>query len=323
MDKVSIIVPVYNVGQYLTRTITAVLDQTYQNWELILVNDCSKDDSSQIMKAFQEKDPRVRCFFQEVNQGVSAARNWGLEEATGEWICFCDGDDWYEPQFLEKMVDCARKEKADYVICDYQVVSDGKMPIKAGTTDGLCTGCDPRLVIACGSLSSCTHMFHRSLFEKSGIRYPIECRQYEEMPVVPVLAKYASKIGVQEDALYNYYQRGNGASASNMAVDYTKNFRIAHDKMAQALGSGYEKELEYHAIYALHYGEILTLCKQKADRKTILSHIHAHEETYPDYRENPYLKYAGRAKKMFLLAERMRLIFLLRAFAALHSRCVG
>lgn len=323
MDKVSVIVPVYNVEPYLSHTITAVLEQTYQNLELLLVDDCSKDKSREIMETFEKKDSRVHCLFQPVNQGVSAARNRGLDAATGEWICFCDGDDWYEPDFLEKMLDCAQKEKADYVVCDYQVVADGKKPVKAGTTDPLATGCDPRFVIACGPLSSCTHMFQSTLFRKSGVRYPVECRQYEEIPVVPVLAAYATRIGVLQEALYNYYQRGNGSSASNMAVNYAENFRIAHDKMAQALGSGYEQELAYHAIYALHYGEILTLCKQGADSKTILSHIRDHERTYPDYWKNPYCKCMGRAKNLFLLAERMRFIFLLRAFAALHSRLVG
>lgn len=323
MDKVSVIIPVYNVGQYLARTITGVLEQTYRDLEVILVDDCSKDNSRQVMESFQKKDHRVRCFFQEVNQGVSAARNRGLDEAIGQWICFCDGDDWYEPNFLEKMMESAKTESADYIICDYQIVSDGKAPIKAGTTDGLYTGCDPRMVIACGSLSSCTHMFHRSLFEKSGVRYPTQCRQYEEMPVVPVLAKYASRIGILEDSLYNYYQRGNGSSASNMAVDYTKNFKIAHDMMAQALGNGYEKELEYHAIYALHYGEILNLCKQGADRKKILERIHANEALYPEYMHNSYLKNMGRAKGIFLWCEKKRLVLLLRVFAKLHSWRIG
>ncbi len=323
MDKVSIIVPVYNVEPYLARTVQAVLEQTYGNWELLLVDDCSQDDSRQVMERLQKADPRIQCFYQERNGGVSAARNCGIEAASGEWICFCDGDDWYEPDFLKKMLQCAKEEDADYILCDYQVVSDGKKPMSAGSVDGLTTGCDPKLVIACGPLSSCTHLFHRALFEKSGVRYPVGCKQYEEMPVVPVLAKYASKIGVVHEALYNYYQRGNGTSASNVAERYVENFKAAHAQMVQALGEGYEEELVYHAIYALPYGEILTLCKQGADRKTILAHIGAYEKAYPRYWENPYLKYMGRAKRMFLWAERKRMVGPLRAFAALHSRCVG
>lgn len=323
MDKVSIIVPVYNVAPYLTRTVQAILGQSYENWELLLVDDCSRDESRSVMERVEKEDARIRCFYQEQNGGVSAARNRGIDEASGDWICFCDGDDWYEPEFLEKMLQCAREEEADYIICDYQVVSDGKNPMRAGSVDELITGCDPKLVIACGPLSSCTHLFHRELFEKSGVRYPVGCKQYEEMPVVPVLAKYAKRVGVVQEALYNYYQRGNGTSASNVAERYAENFHVAYAQMAQALGEGYEEELVYHAIYALPYGEILTLCKQDADRKTILAHICAYEKEYPAYWENPYLKHMGRAKRMFLWAERKRLVLPLRAFAALHSRCVG
>ncbi len=323
MDKVSIIVPVYNVAPYLARTVQAVLEQTYENWELLLVDDGSQDDSSRVMERLQKEDSRVQCFYQACNSGVSAARNRGIEEASGDWICFCDGDDWYEPDFLTKMLQCAKEEGADYILCDYQVVSDGKKPMCAGSVDGLTTGCDPKRVIACGPLSSCTHLFHRTLFEKSGVRYPVGCKQYEEMPVVPVLAKYASKIGVVHEALYNYYQRGNGTSASNMAERYVENFQAAYAQMAQALGAGYEEELVYHAIYALPYGEILTLCKQGAARKTILARICAYEKEYPGYWKNSYLKYMGRAKRLFLWAERKRMVWPLRAFAALHSRCVG
>ena len=318
MDKVSIIVPVYKVEKYLERCVTALTGQTHRNIEIILVDDGSPDNSGALCDRLAEGDSRIVVIHQE-NQGVSAARNRGLDAATGQWVCFCDGDDWYEPEFVESFLACAAREKADYLFCDYQIVSDTKNPIPSQSTAGFVSGEDVRKVIACAPMSSCTHMIRRELFEVSGIRYPVGCRQYEELPVIPALAKFASRVGVIHKPLYNYYQRSDGSSASNNADGVEDNFRIGLNGLRSVLGDGYEQELAYHAIYALHYGEILALCKRNADRRTILERIDTYEKQYPDFLQNRYLEGMGTAKRLFLLAQNKRLIFLLRGFAKVHS----
>lgn len=323
MDKVSIILPAYNVESYLPKTLTSLLEQTHQDLEILVVDDCSKDRTRQVIQDFARKDARIVPILLDKNGGVSNARNTALDAMTGDWVCFCDGDDWYESAFVEKMLVCAKSEQADYIICDYQIASDHKQPIKANTVDGLCSGCDPKTVIALGSLSSCTHMFSSALFRRAGLRYPTECRQFEELPVIPALAKYAVRIGIVDEPLYNYYQRGDGSSASNRATDYKENFRKAFSKLTDILGSEYEKELEYHAIYALHYGEILTLCKQGANRKTVVKAIRDNKQKYPGYLKNPYLQKMGMFKRAFLWAENFQMVFVLRLFAKLHSKLVN
>lgn len=98
--KVSVIIPIYNSEEYLHKCIDSVLAQTYENFELLLINDGSKDSSGTICDEYAEKDKRVRVFHQE-NAGVSAARNKGLDNARGRWVTFIDSDDWVKPKYIE------------------------------------------------------------------------------------------------------------------------------------------------------------------------------------------------------------------------------
>ncbi len=322
MDKVSIIVPVYNVEQYLERCVESLLGQSYENVEVILIDDGSPDQSGAICDSLSNKDQRIKVIHQQ-NQGVSAARNAGLKAMTGEWVCFCDGDDWYEADFVEKMLACAQKEQADYIICNYKIAAEGRGDLVSGSIDGLYSGCDNKLVIAIGPTSSCTHMIHRSLFEVSGVGYPVGCPQYEELPVIPVLAKYSQKIGVVNEPLYNYYQRGDGTSASNKSNQSEKNFLFAWNMMSESLGKGYDKETEYHIIYALFYGEVLQLCKQRQATKEIKKKIKGYMDRFPEIRKNPYIAHMGIVKRVFLQMVSFRFVLGLRIMAWVHGKIVN
>lgn len=98
--RISIVVPCYNQAQYLDECLQSVLDQTYENWECIIVNDGSPDNTEEVARKWVEKDPRFKYLYQE-NKGVSAARNYGIENAVGEWILPLDGDDYISKNYLE------------------------------------------------------------------------------------------------------------------------------------------------------------------------------------------------------------------------------
>lgn len=100
-SSLSVIVPVYKAEKYLRRCVDSILAQTYRNFELILIDDGSPDNSGSICDEYMQKDKRVKVFHQE-NQGVSSSRNLGIEQAQGEWITFIDSDDWVDADFLEK-----------------------------------------------------------------------------------------------------------------------------------------------------------------------------------------------------------------------------
>ena len=118
LQKVSIIVPVYNGAKKLPRCLDSILGQTYENIEVILINDGSQDDSEKICREFAKKDSRIRVISKE-NEGVSATRNRGIEEAAGTYIQFTDCDDYLEKDYIENMVHAMELQDADLVIAGY------------------------------------------------------------------------------------------------------------------------------------------------------------------------------------------------------------
>ena len=116
--KISIIVPVYKVEPYIHRCLDSIAAQTFADWECILIDDGSPDNSGAICDEYAAKDNRFKVIHQP-NKGVSAARNAGLDTARGEWIGFVDSDDWIEPNMYESMYSCAVHEDVDIVICGF------------------------------------------------------------------------------------------------------------------------------------------------------------------------------------------------------------
>lgn len=119
MATISVIVPVYNAEKYLSRCVDSILKQTFSDFEIILVDDGSPDNSGKICDEYALKDKRVKVTHQE-NQGVSAARQKGLDIATGEYVIHADPDDWVERDWLESLYDKALTSKADMSICDFR-----------------------------------------------------------------------------------------------------------------------------------------------------------------------------------------------------------
>lgn len=118
MPKISVIVPVYNAEKYLHRCIDSILAQTFTDFELLLIDDGSKDSSPAICDEYAEKDPRVRVFHKE-NGGVSSARNAGLDNAKGEWITFCDSDDWVESTLMHEVIQASLERNPNYIRYGY------------------------------------------------------------------------------------------------------------------------------------------------------------------------------------------------------------
>lgn len=121
-DLVSIIVPVYNAAAYIEQTISMVISQTYTNWELILVDDCSSDKSVERIREVMKEDSsqRIRLFCMDTNQGAARTRNYGIAQARGRYVAFLDADDIWFPEKLQKELDFLHEKKAAFVCTAYE-----------------------------------------------------------------------------------------------------------------------------------------------------------------------------------------------------------
>lgn len=116
MKRVSVIIPVYNAGEYLKRTLESILNQTFKDFEVICINDCSTDNSLEILEEFAEKDNRIRIINNEKNLGAALTRNVGIDNAQGTYIYFLDADDYTDEKYLECMLEKIKQENCDIVL---------------------------------------------------------------------------------------------------------------------------------------------------------------------------------------------------------------
>ena len=119
-DLASIIMPSYNTAPYIKETIQSVLDQTYTNWELIIVDDCSTDNTEEVLATIN--DSRIRYFKNEKNSGAAVSRNKALREAKGQWIAFLDSDDLWMPEKLEKQINFMKKNRYSFSYTNYEEI---------------------------------------------------------------------------------------------------------------------------------------------------------------------------------------------------------
>ncbi len=130
MSKVSIIMPNYNGSRFIEKAIRSIMTQTYQDWELVLMDDCSKDDSLEIANKLAGEDQRIKVNQNPQNSGTAKTRNNALRKASGDYIAFLDSDDWWEPEYLNEQIKLLKDSSADLVYCNYTMVDENGKFIK-------------------------------------------------------------------------------------------------------------------------------------------------------------------------------------------------
>lgn len=207
---ISVIVPVYRVEKYLPACIDSILNQTFTDFELILVDDGSPDRCPEICDETAKRDARVRVIHQ-ANAGLSAARNAGIEAAHGAWLSFVDSDDYIAPQFYEKLYQTAQRTDADCVMCSVQNVDESGKPIDSAlmrVADEVKTGREVLRKIGRDDvtpyLTAWNKLYRRKLFNT--LRYPAG-RQNEDVFVFAELFCQVQRAVCVAEPLYFYRKR--------------------------------------------------------------------------------------------------------------------
>ena len=267
MDKLSIIVPAYNIANYLTRCLESILAQTYGELEVIVVNDGSKDGTGAVIDAFAEKDSRVKAIHKE-NGGVTSARLRGLSEATGHWIAFVDGDDYIEPDMLERLLKNAKAYGAEISHCGYRMVFPSRVdwyyntgvltaqPGKQGLYDLL----EGRFV----EPALWNKLYRRELFDGLAAWMDTSIRVNEDLLMNAFLFRKATMAVHEDFCPYHYILRQGSAMVSRFNEHKLKDpLRVVDILLAEEADPKAREFLENRLVYQLIGGATMGLGAQK------------------------------------------------------------
>lgn len=204
---ISIIIPVYNVEKYISRCLDSIVNQTYKDLQIIIVNDGSTDGGLNIIREYD--DERIEII-NKSNGGLSSARNAGLEVAKGEYVTFIDSDDWVDLTMIEKMISNAVANAAD-IVCVEEIVTNGdKISVINNKTTKTYTDSDclTQLLSLRVKSYSWGKLYKREIFDNSECRFPVGMN-YEDVATSYKFFSYCKRLVVLSEKLYFYYQRDN------------------------------------------------------------------------------------------------------------------
>jgi len=306
MIKVSVVVPVYNVEEYIERCLESLVNQTLKDIEIIVVNDGSPDNSQLIIDKYVEKHPEIIRSFIKENGGLSDARNFGINKAQGEYIGFLDSDDWVEPDMYETMYNKAKENNFDVVVCDLKYVYDSyTVPAYSNVTNDLNSKEDIKKSMLNIYPSAWNKIYHNSLFN-NGVMFK-EKVWFEDVEFLFRLFPYINSIGVVKKPFVNYVQRDGAITKTfnEKLFDYIHNWNgIIEFYKSKALYKEYEKELEYCYVRYI-YGTFIKSATNYNDKdkykQAVFFAISNVKKQFPNYRRNKYFYKMGLKGIYFIL----------------------
>lgn len=266
-ELISVIVPVYNVADYLEQCLDSILNQTYKEFEVILVDDGSTDTSYSICDEYVKRDSRFHLFRQE-NKGLSAARNAGLELCKGGYVTFVDSDDFVSPEYLQGMIENLKQADADIAICEHYRLENGTFYFQKhdlndreiiSSRDAFKRIHQVNYAVAWGKL------FKSSLFRY--VRFPVG-RVYEDSFTLPKLYMFCEKIVVLPDELYCYRQRSTSIINSQYSFEKIADHLAVYEEMIMDLSLANENV----ELTKMHYISVLKKYKMWFEERKLTKH---------------------------------------------------
>ncbi|MGL5902330.1 MAG: glycosyltransferase family 2 protein [Cetobacterium sp.] len=245
MNKVSVIIPVYNVQDYIERCLDSVLHQTYSNLEIIIVNDGATDNSEEKIYPYLKKNSNIK-YFKKKNGGLSSARNFGIYKSTGDYLMFLDSDDWIDKEMVEEMINKALTEKSDFVVCGVRnIFSNGKIK-KNYTPDKI------KFKDILYKSYACNKLIKKKIFIDNKILYP-ENEWFEDVGTTPYIYLKSKNPTFIEKDFYNYFQREGSITKqkSNIkSLDLLRQYvKIKKYLIEENLMSKYSEDFKWASNY--------------------------------------------------------------------------
>jgi len=284
LEKVSVVIPVYNAESYLDRCIASVIGQSYKNLDIILVDDGSTDGSVAKCREWEEKDKRI-AYIHQNNAGPGTARNTGIKAANTEYITFLDTDDWFESNFIEKILCAMLDTESDIGICDIYYVDSATMQrnlVKIRFNKTLVSVHEDSTIINKSRLFTWGKIYKKSLFIDFNANYPTA---YEDT-ITPLLIARSNQVAYIPEPLINYFRNRQGSLSndSKNIGDIAKGLHLLHKKFHE-LGIYEKYKLEYKKI-AL--GQFRFACRKWGEMDELENSI---SDTVPELKEISKKKY--------------------------------
>ena len=291
MLKVSVIVPVYNVEDYLEKCLDSLVNQTLKDIEIIVVNDGSPDNSQKIIDKYEKKYKSIKSYKKE-NGGLSDARNYGVKKAGGKYISFVDSDDYIAPNMLEIMYNHAINNKLDIVVCDTINVYPDKEQYLISNYHYSENNVKNYLV---SPPMACIRLYNKILFNNISFKKGI---YYEDLELTPKLVNQTTKIGFINEGLYYYLQRTGSIMKQQVWNDKLLDIFKVLESNYQALYKKYPQEIEYMYITHLLRTATLRFLEYENSNQYINKVKDEIKEKFPNWQKNIYYKKSSKKLKI-------------------------
>ena len=301
--KISVIIPAYNIAKYLPATLAAVKNQTFDDFEIIAVDDGSTDETYDVLQSFSKENPGRMIVIHQENRGVSAARNAALREASGEYIAFVDSDDLLEKDYLRSLLEAAEAVQADMVKCSYEWFDDAD-----GRVLGSVSAAERNVEYAAGKKYVFHYCIWASLYRADFLKnYNILFsvgEQMEDSPFSLLTNQLAGHVAIVDRVLYHH--RVHASSIMDNVAKAVKNPLIPYRGLEEAITSvrtylpAEERDFSDY-LFVRVLADFLTVrykTQGKSVRHTLCTYARRIMDTYfPAFPSNPYLQ-SGMLKEL-------------------------
>ncbi len=321
MPRYSIVTPVFNSFNLMTKYFDSLENQSFKDFEVIIVDDCSTDGSyEQLQNVCQNSPLNITLLKTETNSGPGVARNIGMDVAQGKWLTFIDNDDWIDTNLFERIEKVFSEYDVNCVIFDYYIQSEKKRTVSRS----MYHGDNGEVSLAKCMIYARNHTFCKvydlEKCRENNIRFPA-VRRCEDVAFVCRAIDACGKVYYLKEPMYYYYRRQTSLSNNKEMgeQDMVKAFSYLED----TLSGKYPNELSQKSVTDILYGAVLMMCKAGKPNSQIKAYIQDYSQKHQNWEDYEIVKYVGKAKQLFLKMISLRLVVLLKILSKAHSKVAG